>query len=184
VQDPPYTQSFVLRTVSEPTTVASELRRAVAAADPDQPIIELKPMEELMGDRAAGVTFIARSLGTVALIALVLAMMGLYSLMAFNVSRRTQELGLRMALGATRWQVIGLTIAQAARITLVGLAVGGAAAVGIGRLMEATLFGSVSSSLAQLVVLVAFVAIMAFAASLVPAHRTSRVDPMAALRTE
>ncbi len=70
-------------------------------------------MSELMDDRAAGVTFIARSLGVVALIALVLAVMGLYSLMAFNVSRRTQELGVRMALGATRWQVIGLTIGKA-----------------------------------------------------------------------
>ena len=183
-QDPAYTQAFVLRTVSEPTSVASELRRAVAAADPDQPIVEIKPMPELMADRAAGVTFIARSLGVVALIALVLATMGLYSLMAFNVSRRTQELGVRMALGATRWQVIGLTIGQGARITLAGLVVGGAAAVGIGQLMESTLFGSVSNSVGQLVLLVVFVALVSVAASVVPAHRTSRVDPMAALRSE
>jgi putative ABC transport system permease protein len=184
VQDPPYPQAFVLRTVGEPTAVASELRRAVAAADPDQPIIELKAMAELMSDRAAGVTFIARSLGVVALIALVLAMMGLYSLMAFNVSRRTQELGVRMALGATRWQVIGLTIGQGARITIAGLIVGGAAALGIGRLMESALFGSVSSSAGQLAVLVLLVALISFAASVVPAHRTSRVDPMAALKSE
>ena len=184
VQDPAYTQAFVMRTVSEPSTVASELRRAVATADPDQPIIELKPMAELMNDRASGVIFIARSLGVVAVIAFVLAMMGLYSLMAFNVSRRTQELGVRMALGATRWQVIGLTIGQGARITLAGLVAGGAAALGIGRLMEASLFGSVSSSVTQLVLLVVVVALVSVAASVVPAHRTSRVDPMAALRTE
>ena len=183
-QDPPYSHAFVVRTVSEPITLASELRRAVAAADPDQPIIELKAMSDLMGERASGVTFIARSLGVVALIALVLATMGLYSLMAFNVSRRTQELGVRMALGATSWQVIRLTIGQGARITIAGLIVGGAAAIGIGRLMESTLFGSVSSSVAQLVLLVVFVALVSLAASLVPARRTSRVDPMSALRSE
>ena len=118
------------------------------------------------------------------MIALVLAMMGLYSLMAFNVSRRTQELGVRMALGATKWQVIGLTVRQAARITLVGLIIGGASAIGIGRLMESTLFGSVSSSVVQLVLLVALVALMSLTASLLPAHRTSRVSPMAALRSD
>jgi putative ABC transport system permease protein len=183
-QDPPFGHSFVARTVSDPLGVASELRRAIAAADPDQPIIELKAMETLIEERAAGLVFIAGAMTVVALIALVLAVMGLYSLMSFNVSRRAQELGVRMALGATRWQVIGLTTRQGARITIVGLVIGGAAALGIGRLMESTLFGAVSSSVPQLIVLVTVVGVISLIASYLPARRTARVDPMSALRAE
>jgi putative ABC transport system permease protein len=174
----------VVRTVSDPPTIARELRRAVAAADPDQPIIELKSMATLLDERASGLTFIARALMVVAVIALVLAVMGLYSLMSFNVSRRTQELGVRMALGATRWQVIGLTTRQGARITVAGLVIGGAGALGIGRLMESTLFGAVSSSVSQLIALVTVVGAISLVASYVPARRTARVDPMSALRAE
>jgi putative ABC transport system permease protein len=184
LQDPPFAHAFVVRTVSAPISVASELRRAVGVADPDQPIIELKSMSDLMDDRAAGVRSIARSLSVVALIALVLAVMGLYSLMAFNVSRRTHELGVRMALGATRWQVIGLTARQGIRITVAGLLLGGIAAAAIGRLMESTLFGVVSSSLTQLALLVLFVAAVSLAATYVPARRTTRVEPMSALRSD
>ena len=100
------------------------MRRAVLAVDPDQPVIELAAMEQVVEDRTAGVTFIANAMAVVAIIALILAVMGLYSLMAFVVSRRTQELGVRMALGATRWQVIGLTTRQGLKITVAGLAGG------------------------------------------------------------
>ena len=146
-----------------------------AAVDPDQPIIELAPMEKVVEDRTAGVTFIAKAMAMVSFIALALAVMGLYSLMAFVVSRRQQELGVRMALGATRWQVVGLATTQGVKITLAGLAIGALAAVGIGRLMESTLFGVVSSSAWQLAGLVILVALVAVAASYLPARRMARL---------
>ena len=110
--------------------------------------------------------------------------MGLYSLMAFIVSRRTQELGVRMALGATRWQVMGLAIRQGVQITAAGLLVGALAAVGIGRLMESTLFGVVSTSAWQLAGLMALRRGGRRGGQLSPARRMARLDPTVALRTE
>lgn len=183
-QDAPYTHAFVLRTIGDPLSVASDLRRAVYAVDPDQPILSLQTMDQLVEDRSAGLNFIANALGVVALIALALAVMGLYSLMAYMVSRRTQELGVRMALGATKWQVIGLTSGQGVRITIAGLVLGGLAAIGIGRLLESVLFGVVSTSATQLSLLALLVAGVSLLASYLPARRTAHLDPMLALRAE
>lgn len=183
-QDPPFAHSFVVRTVGNPVSVAGDLRRAVNAIDPDQPIIALETMESLVEERSAGLNFIAKALGVVAVIALVLAVMGLYSLMAYMVSRRTQELGVRMALGATKWQVIGVTSGQGIRITFAGLLLGILAAIGIGRLMESVLFGVVSTSVLQLTLLVILVAAVSLLATYIPAWRTSRLDPTLALRSE
>ena len=141
-------------------------------------------MEKLVEERSTGLNFIANALGVVALIALGLAVMGLYGLMAFMVSRRTQELGVRIALGATKWQVIGLTSRQGVRITIAGLLVGGLAAIGVGRLLESVLFGVVSTSVLQLLLLVLLVAGVSLLASYVPARRTARLDPTLALRSE
>jgi putative ABC transport system permease protein len=183
-QDAPYSAAFVVRTVGDPTGVAGDLRRAVLAVDPDQPIMVLSPMEQIVEDHTAGVSFIADALAVVALIALALAMMGLYSLMAFVVSRRTQELGVRMALGATHWQVVGLATRQGVKITIVGLILGGLAAVALGRLMESALFGVVSNSSWQLAAMIGLVAVVAVAASYLPARRMARLDPTVALRAE
>ena len=173
-----------MRTIGNPVSIASDLRRAVNAVDPDQPIVTLDSMEKLVEERSTGLNFIANALGVVALIALGLAVMGLYGLMAFMVSRRTQELGVRIALGATKWQVIGLTSRQGVRITIAGLLVGGLAAIGVGRLLESVLFGVVSTSVLQLLLLVLLVAGVSLLASYVPARRTARLDPTLALRSE
>jgi putative ABC transport system permease protein len=183
-QDPPFAHAFVARTVGDPASLAGDLRRAVRASDPDQPILAVESMEDVVEDRTAGLVFIARSLAVVSAIALTLAIIGLYSLIAFTISRRTQELGVRMALGATRWQVVRLTTGQGCRITVAGLLLGLAGAFALGRLMESTLFGIVSISLWQLAALTAGIASVALLASYLPARRTARVDPMIALRSE
>lgn len=183
-QEAPFGHAYVVRTIGDPMSVAGDLRRAVAAVDADQPIVTLESMESLIVERTAGLTFIARSLSVMALIALLLAVMGLYSLMAFMVSRRTQEFGVRLALGATRWQVIGLTTRQGLRITIAGLIVGGAAAVGLGRLMESILYGIVATSAWQLAMLVVLIAAVSVLASYIPARRTAGLDPTIALRSE
>jgi putative ABC transport system permease protein len=135
-------------------------------------------------DRTAGLIFVGRALGVVAAIALALAVLGLYSLMAFLVSQRTQGLGVRMALGATAWQVIALTTSHGAWITSVGLAAGAAAAYGLGRLLEAVLFGAVANSGWQLATVVVLVGAVALLASDLPARRTARFNPTTALRAE
>ena len=181
-QDMPFGGDFTIRTVGDPEAVAGDLRRAVAAMDPDQPLAALLTLESLVADRAAGFTFIARALGVVSLIALVLSMLGIYSLMAYLTTQRTQEIGVRMALGAGRWQVVRLATAQAIRITLAGTVVGGVMAFGTGRLLQNLLFGTVSMSLWQLAVLMLALAAAALSAAYLPARRAARIDPMSALR--
>ena|SRR6186713_1313260 len=113
-----------------------------------------------------------------------LAMPTMQALMAYVVSRRTQELGVRLALGATRWQVIGLVTRHGLVIAASGLAVGTVMAVGLGRLMEATLFGAVAPHIWQLPALVSLVALICAVASYLPARRTASLDPTVALRSE
>jgi predicted permease len=173
---------FVIRTVGDPTALAGDFRRAVAAMDPDQPIASLTTLEQLVEDRAGGFTFIARALGVVALIALLLSLLGIYSLMAFLTTQRTQEIGVRMALGARRWQVIRAIGKRAVTITVIGSLVGGVLAFGIGQVMQSVLFGLVTMSVAPLFALVVLIAFAALLAAYLPARRAAGIDPMSALR--
>jgi predicted lysophospholipase L1 biosynthesis ABC-type transport system permease subunit len=181
-QTAPYSVAFAVRTVGDPNAVAGDLRRAVSKVDADQPIASLASMETLVEERAAGFAFIARALGVVSAIALVLSVMGIYSLMAFLTAQRTQEIGVRMALGAGRWQVVRAITSRAIVITAIGAGIGSALALGLGRVMESLLFGLVNISLVQLVSLVMVLAAVALFAAYVPARRAARVDPMTALR--
>ena len=181
-QSPPYGGDFAIRTIGDPTTLAADFRRAVAAMDPDQPIASLTTLEALVEDRAGGFTFIARALGVVALIALVLSVLGIYSLMAFLTTQRTQEIGVRMALGAGRWQVIRSVSTRALGITMAGSLVGAALALGVGRALQSILFGLVTTNPLLLLGLVALLTAAALAAAYVPARRAARLDPMTALR--
>jgi putative ABC transport system permease protein len=177
-----YGGDFVIRTMGEPTALAGDFRRAVAAMDPDQPIAALTTLEKLVEDRAGGFTFIARALGVVALIALILSLLGIYSLMAFLTTQRTQEIGVRMALGAGRWQVIRAIGTRAVTITVIGSLVGAVLAFGIGQVMQSILFGLVTMSVAPLVALVVLIAFAALLAAYLPARRAAGIDPMSALR--
>ena len=181
-QAPTYGGDFAIRTVGDPTALAADFRRAVAAMDPDQPIASLSTLEAMVEDRSAGFSFIARALGVVALIALVLSLVGIYSLMAFLTTQRTQEIGVRMALGAGRWQVIRAVGTRAMGITLIGSAVGGVLAFGVGRVMQSILFGLVTANSMQLAGLGLLLAGAALLAAYLPARRAARIDPMSALR--
>jgi putative ABC transport system permease protein len=183
-QDAPYAHAFVVRTIGEPTSVAGDLRRAVASADADQPLIDVKSMEKHIADRTAGITFVARALGFVAVIAFVFAITGLYSLMAFIGSRRTQEIGVRIALGAGWWHVIRLATAQAVRITAVGIIAGAVMAAALGRVMESVLAAGISSSLWYLAGLIVLLTVVALTAAYFPARRAAAIDPTIALRAE
>jgi putative ABC transport system permease protein len=181
-QDMPYTVAFAIRTVGDPTALGGDLRRAVAAVDPDQPIASLTSLDNLVEERAAGFTFIARALGVVAVIALVLSIMGIYSLMAYLTAQRTQEIGVRMALGAGRWQVIRAATTRAIGITAIGTLVGAALAFALGRAMQSMLLGLVTMNLGQLLAIAVILSSAALLAAYLPARRASQIDPMSALR--
>jgi predicted permease len=181
-QDPPFSLSLVARTNGDPLQLAGEMRRAVAAVDPDQPILELRTMEQVVDDKVSGVTYLARALAVMGGIALVLALTGVYSLVAYLAARRTQEFGVRMALGATRWQVMQLPIRQALVITSLGLGMGSLLAWALGRVMAASLFGLVSLEIWPLAVMVGLIGVTAVAAGYLPARRAADLDPTEALR--
>ena len=181
-QTVPYSVAFTVRTVGDPNALAGDLRRAVAAADADQPIAALQTLDTMIEERAAGFVFIARALGIVGLIALVLSIIGIYSLMTFLTTQRTQEIGVRMALGASRWQVVRVTASRAFTITVAGAIIGSALAFGAGRVMESLLYGLVVSSMTQLGGLVIVLGAVALLAAYLPARRAARIDPMSALR--
>ena len=181
-QEASYSVAFAVRTSGDPTDLSGDLRRAVAKADPDQPIASLATLSTLIEERAAGFAFIARALTIVGAIALVLSLMGIYSLMTFLTAQRTQEIGVRMALGAGRWEIIRATTRRAVAITIAGAAIGSVLAFLLGRLMQSLLTGMVTNSLAQLAILAAILASAALIASYLPARRAAGIDPMAALR--
>ena len=181
-QDAPLSFAVAVRTIGDPSALAGDLRRAIGAVDADQPIASLATLETLVDERAAGFAFIARALGVVGAIALVLSVMGIYSLMAFLTAQRTQEIGVRMALGAGRWEVVRAVTKRAVGITCAGTVIGGLLAFALGTLMQSLLFGMVSNNFVQLAVIVLSIALAALMAAYLPARRASRIDPMTALR--
>lgn len=181
-QSAPYQVAFAVRTVGDPNALAGDLRRAVAAVDADQPLASLASLSQLVEDRAGGFVFIAGALGAVGGIALVLSVMGIYSLMVFLTTQRTQEIGVRMALGAGRWQVVRAITKRAVGITAAGATIGAVLAFGVGRLMESLLFGLTTNSAPQLAAIAAVMSAAALLAAYLPARRAVKVDPMTALR--
>jgi putative ABC transport system permease protein len=181
-QDAPLSFAVAVRTIGDPSALAGDLRRAINAVDADQPVASLDTLATLVDERAAGFAFIARALGVVGAIALVLSVMGIYSLMAFLTAQRTQEIGVRMALGAGRWEVVRAVTKRAVGITLAGTVIGGLLAFALGTLMQSVLFGMVSNNFVQLAVIVLAIGLAALMAAYLPARRASRIDPMTALR--
>ncbi len=183
-QDPPSGFHFVVRTVTDPLQVAAGLRAAVQAEDPELPVVALRSMEEVIADHTVGLRFAGRTLGVIAAISAVLAGVGIYSLMAFLMGRRTREMGVRMALGATQADVVRLSCRQALRLTVAGIGLGLVLAFFVGRGLESALFGVVTGNATLVAVLASVLAATALAAGYVPARRVSRTDPTIALRSE
>lgn len=176
--------AVVGRTDGDPDSLQRILRTAVANVDKEQPISFFQTMDTAV-DQSLGTQRIVASLTAVfAAIALVLAAIGLYSVLAYAVTQRTGEIGLRMALGAQRRQVVGLILSSAFKLVLLGLIVGLAAAAGTARLIQSLLFAvEPYDPRIYLGVTALFVAISAIAC-LLPSLRASRVDPLIALRTD
>jgi ABC-type antimicrobial peptide transport system permease subunit len=145
---------------------------------------EIRTMATVVSESASFIRLAAALMATLGLVALALAAVGLYGVIAEHVARRTQEIGIRMALGARGADVRRLVVGQTARLAGAGLALGLVAAHAVGRVMEASLFGIVHPDALTLAAVVAALAAAAFAAAWIPARRATRVDPLLALREE
>ena len=183
-QDPAPGFHIVVRAVTDPVQLAAGLRAAVQAEDPELPVAGLRTLEGVVEDGTVGLRFAGRTLGVIAVVSGLLSAVGIYSLMAFLTGRRTREMGVRMALGATRRDVVRLAVRQALGLVLSGIGAGLVLAFLVGRGLEAAMFGVVTASATLPVVLAAVLAATAMAASYWPARRISRVEPTIALRAE
>ncbi len=176
--------TFYVRTSQDPALLLKTIPALMSRLDPNLPVGQLKTMPQQVKENV----FLDRMISTLsaafALLATILAAVGLYGVLAYTVSQRTREIGVRMALGADGPRVRRMVLRQVARMTLVGGGIGVVASIGLGRLARSMLFGLTGSDPGVIVVAVAVLALVAFAAGGIPALRASRVDPMQALRYE
>ena len=174
--------NIVVRSSLPEEALAQEIQRAVRAQDPTLPIVKLRSMEQVFADSAARPRFLAELLAIFAGLALALAAIGTYGILSYSVSERTKEIGIHMALGATRGSVLGMVLGQGMRLTVIGLVTGLIASVGLTRLLQAQLFNVKPTDPATLTAVTVFIAVIAFVACYIPAQRATRVDPMVTLR--
>jgi putative ABC transport system permease protein len=176
--------TLVLRTTSDPAAVARSLRAAVKEIDPVLPLAAVTTMDALVARNLSQPRFLATVLTGFASLAVFLALIGVYGLQSFTVSRRVRELGVRLALGAGRGRVLRLVLRQSALLVLVGVAAGAVLSVLLSRLLRTLLFGVAASDIATLAATAAAVGACALASSLPPALRAARIDPVIALKEE
>ncbi|MCI0537416.1 MAG: ABC transporter permease [Verrucomicrobiales bacterium] len=175
--------TFVVRTVEEPQSLAVSLRKTIQAVDPTLPV-GIRTMEELVSLKVAHPRFNTWLLGSFSAIALVLSLVGIYGVVSYGVTQRTQEIGIRLALGARGQEVVKMVVSQGMRAVLIGVLCGSVAAVALTRFLTAYLYAvTPTDPMTFASVVLVFIGV-ALAACLVPALRAARVDPMEALRYE
>jgi putative ABC transport system permease protein len=174
----------VVRTASAPGSLEPEIRRTVASLDKQLPVYDVVTLETILTKGFAQARVPVYLLGGFAGIALLLTVVGLYGVLAYSVVRRTREFGVRIALGASRHEVLGLVLTRAARLVMIGLALGLAGALLVGRLISQLLFGVSPASPVLLTSACLVLAVTAAAAAYLPARRAASIDPVQALRAE
>ena len=176
--------TLVVRTTGEPLSLAPAIRSAVRAIDPDQPVYQVRSMDQLLSEMVAQRRFSMALLGTFAGLALLLGLVGVYGVTSFLVAQRTREVGLRIALGAQPAQLVGMVVRQGMAVAAIGLGVGLVAALAGGRLMSGLLYGVSPADAVTLVAVIGLLVLATLLANYVPARRAARVDPLVALRSE
>ncbi len=184
LQQPFPSMNLVVRTTGDPSRLIPAVRREVFSLDPNQPIWGLGPVAEDVSNSVRGERFSMLLLGTFAVVALALAAAGIYGVTAYSVAQRTQEIGIRLALGALPRDVLRLVVRQGMTPALLGVALGLAAAFALTRLMAGLLYGVSATDPLTFVVIALLLALVALAACWIPARRAMKVDPMIALRCE
>jgi putative ABC transport system permease protein len=183
-QEPRLGVTFAVRTSGDPEGLAQDARRAVAAADPYQPAYAVWSMKRSIANATIGLRFVAGIMTILSGLALLLALTGVYGVMAYRVSLRTLEIGVRVVLGASRGDVLRLTMGQAAWLTAGGLTLGGSAGVAMSRLLSNLLQGAVTVDVGMVLGFSGLLAAAALLAAYIPARRSLSVDPAQALRAE
>jgi putative ABC transport system permease protein len=176
--------SIFVRTQMDPQSLIGTLRRSVGEIDKDVPIYRTRTLADYMSSSVAQPRLNAMLVGLFALIALLLAAAGIFGVMSYSVTQRTQEIGIRLALGAQRYDVLRLIVGQGMRFVGVGLLLGLIGVFASTRLLQSLLFGVGATDLPTMLVITVILTAVAFLACLLPARRASRVDPIVALRTE
>ena len=174
--------SVVVRSTADPSTVMAAIRAQIRELDRDLPLSDLRQLKELVAASVSRPRFYTTILGVFASIALILAAVGIYGVISYAVSLRTRELGIRIALGATGRQVSGLVLQQGVGLAIAGVAVGGAGAYWLTRLLSKLLFGVSATDPLTFVGVAALLTAIAAIASFVPARRAAKVDPLLAMR--
>jgi putative ABC transport system permease protein len=168
----------------DPLALEPEVQKLLASMDPDIPISDVRTMHDRIGLQLAQPRFAMVLLAAFAGLALVLTLVGLYGVMAYSVTRRTREIGVRLALGAPRWTVLQMVLRQAAVLILIGSGLGIAAALASGSLLQAFLYGTGARNPVVLASVCGLVAVTGLLAAYLPARKAMRVDPSVALRCE
>jgi putative ABC transport system permease protein len=183
-QAPSGSMVIMVRTAADPAPLVDSVRKAVWSLDPDLPLPDVKPWEQELAEETAEPRAKTTLLGVFAVLALVLAAMGIYGITAFFVAQRTDEIGVRMALGANRNHVLLMIVRQGLVLALVGIAIGLAGAFAVTRVLSSLLFGVAPDDPAVFAGVTLFLLAVAAAASFMPARRATFVDPLVALRFE
>ncbi len=183
-QRPSRDMTIVMRTVDDPLAHVADARAAVAAIDPDQPVYEVKSMEQILEEDLRQSVVLIRLFGVFAVVALILAALGIYGVVAHAVAQRTHEIGVRMALGAAIGDVVRLVVRQGLVPVAAGLAIGIGAGLGISRLLTSILYEVAPTDPITYVTVVVVFAAIALLACVAPARRAARIDPLLAIRSE
>src|SRR5262245_6531570 len=177
-------RDLVVRTTGDPLSVVAAVRQAIWSVDPAQPVSNVRTMEEILSEevtqRRIGMTLLA----AFAALALLLASLGIYGVLAYAVTQRTKEIGIRVALGAQSADVLRLIIGQGLQLVVLGVALGLVAALALTRLMKSLLFGVSASDPLTFAGIALLLALVALLACYLPARRAAKTDPMIALRYE
>jgi putative ABC transport system permease protein len=176
--------NLAVRTSVDPTSTVAAIQAAIREVDKDQPVYQIQTIDELMRDSVGTRRFALIILIMFATLALVLAVSGIYGVISYAVTQRTQEIGIRMALGASTKDVLRLVLGQFMRLTVVGVVLGLIGAYALTRLMTSLLFGVTATDTTTFVLVSITLSLVALVACLIPARRATRVDPLVALRYE
>jgi putative ABC transport system permease protein len=176
--------AVIARTTGDTATTVTAIRQAVGGLDPSVPVFQIQTGEQLVADQTRGTRFNGRLLATFAGVALALTIVGIYGVTAYTVSRQTRQVGIRMALGATRADVLRLVLGSGMAFIAAGLALGTLGALALTRLIAAQLHGVSATDPATFVAVILLLGIVAVAANVIPAAKAARINPLVALRAD